>query len=113
MRRVVINLIENAIDALTGSNGNALLSLALTTNNGNASLCVRDNGPGVSEETLARLFEPFFSLKDQGTGLGLAIAKRTVEAHGGQIRARATNGGGLTFEIDLPLAPTKESDVNQ
>ena len=72
--------------------------------NGTARLRVSDTGPGVPEDAMARLFEPFFSLKANGTGLGLAIAKRTLEAHGGRITAAIRPQGGMTFEVDLPLA---------
>ena len=68
-----------------------------------ARIRVSDSGPGVPEDELARIFEPFVSTKSHGTGLGLAIARRTIEAHGGQIRASRALEGGLCFEIDLPL----------
>jgi Histidine kinase-, DNA gyrase B-, and HSP90-like ATPase len=55
-------------------------------------------------DLLARVFEPFFSLKARGTGLGLAIAKRTIDAHGGRIAALSAPGGGTTFRIELPAA---------
>jgi signal transduction histidine kinase len=103
IRQVLINLIENAIDALSETNGDRRLSLALTQTNGTAILRMCDNGPGVPADVLPRLFEPFFSLKPKGTGLGLAIAKRTVDAHGGSITA-ASLSAGLTFTIHLPLA---------
>jgi signal transduction histidine kinase len=61
---------------------------------------VRDNGPGLSAEQQRRIFEPFFTTKTKGTGLGMAIAKRIVEAHGGQIEARA--GPGAEILITLP-----------
>lgn len=69
-------------------------------------LRVLDRGPGVSDEDLARLFEPFFRGRDAvgGFGLGLAIARQAVLAHGGSIRAANREGGGLVVEISLPLA---------
>jgi two-component system sensor histidine kinase HydH len=63
---------------------------------------VSDSGAGVPPDALPHLFEPFFSLKAQGTGLGLAIARRTVEAHGGQIAASPAEPG-LTVQVELPL----------
>jgi signal transduction histidine kinase len=108
-RQVLINLVENAVDALAQRNGNARVSVALSTSNGSAQLRVSDNGPGVSEQVMERLFEPFFSLKEQGTGLGLAIARRTIEAHGGHIVAQPAGGGGLSFEIELPVAGSAKS----
>ena len=60
---------------------------------------VCDNGPGVPAALAPRLFEPFFTTRDQGTGLGLAIVHRIVEAHDGTIVARNLEGGGAEFEI--------------
>ena len=104
VRQVVLNLLENALDALATVGGSRRLDVAVTTANGHAALAVEDNGPGVRADALARLFEPFFSLKAQGTGLGLAIAKRTVEAHGGRISAAPRAGGGMAFVLELPVA---------
>jgi signal transduction histidine kinase len=105
LRQVLINLIENAIDALAGSrNGRRTLDVTVGAADGSATLRVSDNGPGVAPEVLPHLFEPFFSQKPQGTGLGLAIVKRTVDAHGGHIAATGVPGGGLAFDIALPLA---------
>ncbi|HHQ48322.1 MAG TPA: ATP-binding protein, partial [Acidobacteria bacterium] len=70
----------------------------------------RDHGPGVAEESLARLFEPFYRVETArergagGTGLGLAIARRAVEGHGGTIRARNHPQGGLEVTLELPAA---------
>jgi signal transduction histidine kinase/imidazolonepropionase-like amidohydrolase len=104
IRQVLINLVENAIDALAEGTERPRLSVVVGRQNGSAAVRVIDNGPGVPGDALAHLFEPFFSRKVKGTGLGLAIAKRTVDAHGGRIAAAAPPGGGMTFEVELPLA---------
>jgi signal transduction histidine kinase len=103
MRQVLVNLIENAIDALTSSNGDRQLGVTVGTVNGSATLRVTDSGPGVPADALPHLFEPFFSLKATGTGLGLAIAKRTVDAHGGRIAIGSAAGAGTSVQVELPL----------
>jgi signal transduction histidine kinase len=103
VRQVLVNLLENALDALADVAEPRRLAVGLVTRNGTATIQVSDNGPGVDESALARLFEPFFSLKATGTGLGLAIARRTVESHGGRIAARRAAEGGLAVVVDLPL----------
>jgi two-component system, OmpR family, sensor kinase len=74
---------------------------------------VLDSGPGVRDEDLGRLFTPFFrtdrAASTEGYGLGLAIARRSIEAHGGAIRARNRTGGGLSVEIELPLGAGGDS----
>jgi signal transduction histidine kinase len=104
LRQVLVNLIENAIDALASAARPRRLTLRLGTDNGSARLAVADNGGGAASEDLPHLFEPFFSRKGTGTGLGLAIAKRTIDAHGGRIVAEGRPGDGMTFSIDLPLS---------
>jgi len=66
-------------------------------------LCVRDDGPGIAEESLPRLFDPFFTTRARGTGLGLAVVAMTVSQHGGEVRARNRPDGGAEFLIDLPM----------
>src|SRR6185295_1515224 len=95
MRQVLVNLIENAIDALASSDGERRLGVTVGTVNGSATLRVTDSGPGVPADALPHLFEPFFSLKATGTGLGLAIAKRTVDAHGGRIAIGSAAATGM------------------
>ncbi len=73
---------------------------------------VRDTGSGISEETIARIFEPFFSTKlEKGTGLGLWVSHGIVQAHGGTLKVRSRAGQGTTFTIMLPIAgPQDDGD---
>lgn len=66
---------------------------------------VRDNGPGIAEDVLPRLFDPFFTTRAGGTGLGLAVVAMTAANHGGEVRARNLRDGGAEFLLDLPLLP--------
>jgi signal transduction histidine kinase len=109
LRQALINLIENAADALADAPALRRLAVHVGSSNGTASIRVTDSGPGVPEDALPRIFEPFFSGKPNGTGLGLAIAKRTVDAHGGHIVATRADGGGLELRLDLPLARGERS----
>jgi signal transduction histidine kinase/imidazolonepropionase-like amidohydrolase len=104
IRQVLVNLVENAIDALADATVPPHLSVVVGRHNGSAAVRVSDNGPGVPADAMPHLFEPFFSRKANGTGLGLAIAKRTVDAHGGRIDAVSPPQGGTTFAVELPLA---------
>jgi signal transduction histidine kinase len=102
LRLALANLIENALDAVAGAAAKRV-AIAVGRANGRATVRVSDSGPGVPDDALPHLFEPFYSRKSHGTGLGLAIAKRTVDAHGGAIAAHQPPGEGLTFTIELPL----------
>jgi signal transduction histidine kinase len=104
IRQVLVNLVENAIDALAEATEPPRLSVVVGRQNGSAAVRVTDNGPGVPADAMPHLFEPFFSRKAAGTGLGLAIAKRTIDAHGGRIDATSPPQGGTTFAVELPLA---------
>ena len=64
----------------------------------------QDDGPGMDEETRARVFEPFYTTKATGTGLGLAIVRQAVEAHGGSVSVESPAGGGAAFAIRIPGA---------
>jgi signal transduction histidine kinase len=74
-----------------------------------AAVIIRDQGPGVGEADLPRLFDPFFRTADaraqhpDGTGLGLAMTRRIVERHGGTVAAGKNDGGGLVITVTLPL----------
>jgi signal transduction histidine kinase len=105
LRRVLINLLGNALDALEqGAVASPRLEIAAGENLASTEvwLRVRDNGPGIAPEQLARIFSPFYTSKTSGTGLGLAISKKLVEAHGGSIEARSNPGEGTEFLLTFP-----------
>jgi len=96
----VLNLIDNAIQA---AGRDARLKIHLYRRDGQLRLCVSDNGPGMSQETLARLGEPFFTTKTTGTGLGLAVVKAVARAHQGQLLLQSRAGRGTCAIVSLPL----------
>jgi len=94
IEQVIVNLIQNAIDAVRGGRGRAKkIHLQVTAAKGRAELAVTDTGSGVSAETAERLFEPFFTTKAQGLGMGLAISRSIIEAHDGRIWVEHTPEG--------------------
>jgi len=105
IRRVVINLVGNALDAVQNADVSApVVSVSAGQNLADTELWlrVRDNGPGIEPERLAQVFSPFHTSKADGTGLGLAITKKIVEGHGGTIEATSEPGSGTEFVVMLP-----------
>ncbi|MFH1019005.1 MAG: ATP-binding protein [Pseudomonadota bacterium] len=102
MKRVLINLLNNAVAATAGA---GVIEMVLTCEEERnvVTLEVRDNGSGVSDQDKLRLFEPYFSRKKTGTGLGLAIASTVVADHHGYIRVRDNEPRGARFIVELPL----------
>ncbi|MBA3531967.1 MAG: GAF domain-containing protein [Ardenticatenales bacterium] len=110
LKQVFLNLVLNAIDAMTGKEGALRVRTApdtLPTGEGGTVPAVRidftDTGEGMSKETLSQLFEPFFTSKAHGTGLGLSISYRLIQSYHGEIRAASEPGKGATFTISLPI----------
>ena len=101
IKRVVINLVDNAIAAL-GEKGAIIISTAFDPVSRRVLLSVADTGPGVPSANRETIFAPNFSTKRKGSGLGLAIARRIVEDHGGEIRVEDNAPSGARFVIELP-----------
>jgi len=103
LKRVIMNIVNNAEDALLSRKVvDAAIEISADRTDGEARLIIRDNGPGIPEDILTNLFEPFVTRnKTNGTGLGLAIVKQYVTAHGGSVLV--TNENGASFHITLPL----------
>jgi len=111
LHRCLLNLVTNAADAVPAEGGRIVISVAEPAP-GAITLAVSDNGPGVPEDVLPHIFDPFFSTKGaKGTGLGLAITRKLVEEHGGTLTVQRSELGGAAFVIALPaMAAAERSD---
>jgi two-component system nitrogen regulation sensor histidine kinase NtrY len=103
IKRVVINLLENAVAAMK-EQGEVTISSRYDAELKMASFAVADNGPGITPEDKPRLFEPYFSTKKAGTGLGLAIVSSVVTDHSGFVRIKDNQPRGACFIVELPAA---------
>jgi signal transduction histidine kinase len=107
LRRVVQNLVENAIHAVSGKTGkecelSPYILVATSCQEGRIKLIIEDNGIGMDENTVKRAFEPLFTTRAQGTGLGLAIVRKIVEEHGGVVSISSTLECGTLVTVELP-----------
>lgn len=96
----LLNLVLNAIDAIQ-ENGTLLLRTRLTS--GGVAMDLIDDGCGMEQETLQRMFEPFYTNKESGSGLGLPTTRRIIEAHGGRIAVTSEVGQGTQFTLEFPM----------
>jgi nitrogen fixation/metabolism regulation signal transduction histidine kinase len=105
LRRVFVNLIDNALEALTGIEGERRITVATAHDPRRGLLLaeVTDTGHGIPRADFTRLFQPYFSTRSRGTGLGLAIVQRIIADHGGRIRAESNHPSGAKFIIELPV----------
>ena len=104
LQQVILNLVVNGIDAMRDtSSENRIISIRTSRIDNYAQLSVSDRGPGVAEEQLNEIFQPFYTSKAEGMGMGLSIARTIIEAHNGQIWAKNRDHGGASFKVKLPL----------
>ncbi len=99
-RQVLINLTRNAREAMPAG---GVIEILTGVRDGRVELSLIDNGPGMTPEVLAKVFDIFFSTKPNGSGLGLPTVRRIVEAHGGDIRVESEPGRGTRVTITLPV----------
>ena len=101
----MLNLIVNAIQAMSGIGEGARelqISIDAVPSEGRVRVGVRDTGPGLSPESLSRLFEPFYTTKPEGMGMGLSICRSIIEAHGGRLCAIPCEPQGALFQFTIP-----------
>lgn len=116
LQQVLINLLQNAKDAIEESGrGSRVAIKTLVVNIGVVCVEVSDDGPGIPEKIIDRIFDPFFTTKDvgKGTGLGLSVSRRIVEGMGGSISVVSRDGRGTTFSIALPSALTEDAGADK
>ncbi len=110
LEQVLINIMHNAAQAMDGYGIDPQISIAVKENDTSCDILISDNGPGMSDDALARVFDPFFTTKPEGLGLGLTISKRILESYQGSLRAFNLNhkelgkDGGMTFVVTVPVA---------
>jgi signal transduction histidine kinase len=111
LQQVILNLINNAIDAMSGAHDDPR-ELQVSSAKGESQgvqVAVRDSGPGLEPASLDRLFHAFYTTKPQGMGLGLAISRSIIEAHGGRLWATANESRGAVFQFTLPTGGVRAS----
>ncbi|SFX30329.1 diguanylate cyclase (GGDEF) domain-containing protein [Thermoactinomyces sp. DSM 45891] len=100
LKQVLINLIQNGLDALVQR---GQVDIKWYVKHKHLSIEIQDTGAGIKPEFISRIYEPFFTTKDEGTGMGLAICHRIIQDHGGSMRVESRMGKGTTFHLSLPL----------
>ncbi|MEE8471260.1 MAG: PAS domain S-box protein [Dehalococcoidia bacterium] len=115
MQQVFVNLITNAEHAMTAANGKGMLSIKSQKAGEMVRITFTDDGPGISEDKLERIFDPFFTSKDvgEGTGLGLSICYGIVQEHGGHLYCRSKPGEGATFVVEIPVISEGQHPAEQ
>ncbi len=106
MKIAILNIIVNAMEAITGENG--CLTIETTRSGENCIIIIRDNGKGMDEETLAKVFDPYFTSKTNGNGLGMTNSQNIILNHKGKIEVFSEEGNGTSFIITLN-SPRKEA----
>ena len=102
IQQVLVNLVRNAVEAMSESPRRELSIATKTLGDGGIEIEISDTGPGLAPQVAAQLFKPFVSTKSHGMGVGLSICQSIVEAHRGRIWAEANSGGGTVFRFTLP-----------
>jgi signal transduction histidine kinase len=108
LQQVVLNLILNALQAM-GAVSEGARQVIITTSqieSNDLYVGVQDTGPGLSPETVSRLFEPFYTTKPNGMGMGLTICRSIVESHGGRLWVSACQPHGALFQFAIPARPS-------
>lgn len=112
IQQVIVNLVINAVEAMTDGAGHTVrIAAAHVPGEDFVRVCVADDGPGLTADVAARVFQPFTSTKSAGMGLGLSICREIVQAHGGRIWAAPNQPRGTVFNFTLPMAhPGRQAD---
>ncbi len=115
MEQVFLNLIGNAIQAISEGPGRGNITVGLVAIDGVIRVSITDDGPGIPEEVLPHIFEQFYTTKPvgKGTGLGLHICQEIVRDHGGEIRVESHSNRGTTFVVEIPVVEVEEQEEEE
>lgn len=105
LRRALSNVIKNALQAMRENKTTGRLTVKTSKEGDRLIICVSDNGTGIPEDIIPRIYEPFFSTKHFGLGLGLTFSREIVEKHGGTITVDSKTDSGTTVTLQIPVAP--------
>jgi signal transduction histidine kinase len=95
--QVLLNLVKNSLEANENNHGGKIQIVAYVDNINRPEICVIDNGPGISEENLEKIFVPFFTTRPKGSGIGLSISRQIMKVHGGNLNVRSIPGKETVF----------------
>lgn len=109
LQQVLVNLMTNAAEAMRDTEGPRSITVTMATLEDQVEVTVADSGPGIPEENLEKLFQPFFTTKAEGVGMGLQICRTAIEGMGGQLTVRNLEKGGAAFTFTLPTAVFAEA----
>jgi signal transduction histidine kinase len=104
LRKAFLNLVLNGMEALAAG-GRMTVTTAYAADTRTMTVTIEDTGAGMSEETLSRMFDLFFTTKPQGTGLGMALARSVIDLHAGELTINSTVGKGTRVTVRLPVEP--------
>jgi PAS domain S-box-containing protein len=103
--QVIVNLLQNAMEAMRDGDRGIVLKTEYAPGKASLRISVEDNGAGISEEDMKKLFDPFFTRKPEGTGLGLPVVRKIMEAHRGTVSIESRLGEGTRVRVELPVDP--------
>jgi PAS domain S-box-containing protein len=107
LEQAVINIVDNAARAMRNNAGAKNIALRIVREEDRLSLCIADNGPGITPADRERIFDPFYTTASDGTGIGLSIVQRIVADHSGTIHVGESPAGGAEFRLEFPLPATE------
>lgn len=115
LRQAFMNIIKNSMESMPDGGDMAISSSVIQASRSGpvVRVEVRDNGVGIPEHILARVFDPFYTTKDGGTGLGLPITQQIVAEHGGEVSAESKQNAGTRITVQLPLAKAARADAGR
>jgi len=110
LQQVIMNLLQNALDAMNNMQNRSRQLLVQTKRDDadHVRLTVQDSGIGLDMQAVSRLFDAFYTSKHDGMGIGLSVSRSIIENHGGRIWAEPNDGSGATFSFSIPCIPSSE-----